>query len=214
MPDKLREQLVVTARAMNASGLNRGTAGNVSARWKTGMLITPSGVAYADMTVEDLVCMDFNGGSDGRYKPSSEWRFHAAIYQHLPEAQAVVHAHPRFGTALACLGKGIPAFHYMVAVAGGKDIRCADYATFGTPELAANLLAALQGRKACLMAHHGLTCYGQDLEQALDLAQEVEQLAAIYCQILAIGEPVILDDDEMGRVVEKFKGYGQRAHRT
>ena len=208
MTDALREQLIETAMAMNASGLNQGTSGNLSIRCEEGMLITPSGMDYAGLSLDDIVWMDFDGNSQGVRKPSSEWRFHAAIYQHHAEANAILHAHPVSCTTLACLGKGIPAFHYMVAVAGGKDIRCADYATFGTPELSECVLKALEGRKACLMAHHGMTCFEKDLPRAMALAIEVETLATVYGRILAIGEEDILTDNEMSKVLEKFSSYG------
>ena len=211
MTDSLRQQLIETAIAMNASGLNQGTSGNLSVRSEKGMLITPSGMDYAGLSLSDIVWMDFDGNCQGTRKPSSEWRFHAAIYQHRPEANAVLHAHPVSCTTLACLGKGIPAFHYMVAVAGGNDIRCADYATFGTRELSEFVLKALEGRKACLMAHHGMTCFEKDLPRALALAIEVETLATVYGRILAIGEEDILTDNEMSKVLEKFKSYGVRA---
>ena len=208
MTDALRQQLIETAMAMNASGLNQGTSGNLSIRCEAGMLITPSGMDYAGLSLDDIVWMDFDGNSRGVRKPSSEWRFHAAIYQHHAEANAILHAHPVSCTTLACLGKGIPAFHYMVAVAGGKDIRCADYATFGTPELSECVLKALEGRKACLMAHHGMTCFEKDLPRAMALAIEVETLATVYGRILAIGEEDILTDNEMSKVLEKFSSYG------
>ena len=208
MTDALRQQLIETAVAMNASGLNQGTSGNLSIRYEEGMLITPSGMDYAALTPDDIVWMDFEGNCRGTRKPSSEWRFHAAIYRHHAEANAVLHAHPVNCTALACLGKGIPAFHYMVAVAGGNDIRCADYATFGTHELSGHVLKALEDRKACLMAHHGMTCFEKDLPAALALAIEVETLAAVYGRILAIGEADVLTDNEMDTVLEKFSSYG------
>ena len=151
--------------------------------------------------------MDLDGNCEGLHRPSSEWQFHTAIYRHHAEADSILHAHPVNCTALACLGKGIPAFHYMVAVAGGKDIRCADYATFGTRELSENVVKALEDRKACLMAHHGMTCFSKDLPGALALAIEVETLAAVYGRILAIGEVEILTDDEMDRVMAKFDSY-------
>jgi len=212
MTHALRQQLIDTALAMNASGLNQGTSGNLSVRCEQGMLITPSGMDYAGLSLDDIVWMDFNGNPQGLRKPSSEWRFHAAIYQHRSEANAVLHAHPVSCTTLACLGKDIPAFHYMVAVAGGKDIRCADYATFGTRELSEHVLKALEGRKACLMAHHGLTCFEEDLPRALALAIEVEHLAEVYSRILAIGEADILSDSEMETVLKKFGGYGVQKH--
>lgn len=208
MTTALREQLLETARAMNASGLNQGTSGNLSVRSESGMLITPSGMDYQTISMDDIVWMDFDGRFKGARKPSSEWRFHAAIYQNRLEAQAILHAHPLHCAALACLGKGIPAFHYMVAVAGGKNIRCAGYATFGTTELSENVIEALENRKACLMAHHGLTCFAEDLSQVLSLAQEVEHLAAVYSRVLSMGEPELLDDAEMAAVLEKFSSYG------
>ena len=208
MTDTLRQKLIETAVAMNACGLNQGTSGNLSVRLDGGFLITPSGMDYAGLDVDDIVEVNFEGDSKGRRKPSSEWRFHADIYRRHADAKAVLHAHPVNCTTLACLGKGIPAFHYMVAVAGGKDIRCADYATFGTPELSAHVLRALEGRKACLMAHHGMTCFEKDLPGVLALAIEVEHLATVYSRILAIGDADILSDGEMTVVLEKFRTYG------
>ncbi|MDX2419060.1 MAG: class II aldolase/adducin family protein [Xanthomonadales bacterium] len=208
MTQMLRKQLIDTAMAMNSSGLNQGASGNLSARYNDGFLITPSGMDYTGLSTGDIVWMDFDGETQGLRKPSSEWRFHAAIYQHHPDAEAVLHAHPVNCSTLACLGKGIPAFHYMVAIAGGKDIRCAAYATFGTPELSEHVINALQDRRACLMAHHGLTCFEKDLPRALALAIEVEHLADVYSRILAIGEANILTDSEMEKVLEKFSTYG------
>jgi L-fuculose-phosphate aldolase len=205
----LRQELIDTALAMNASGLNSGTSGNVSVRSGTfgqaAFLITPSRRDYASLKPVDVVAMDDDGNWPIDQTPSSEWRFHRDIYAHRPEVQAVVHAHPVFSAALACLRRPIPAFHYMVTVAGGVDIPCSDYATFGTQELSNAVLQALQGRKACLMANHGLLATGSDLTSALALAVEVEHLAQTYCQALRLGEPVLLDDAEMLRVLEKFK---------
>jgi L-fuculose-phosphate aldolase len=208
MTEVLRQQLIDTALAMNTRGLNQGSSGNLSARYEDGFLITPSAMDYAGLSTKDIVWMDFEGNTQGVRKPSSEWRFHAAIYQHRAEANAVLHAHPVSCSTLACLNKGIPAFHYMVAIAGGKDIRCADYATFGTPELSAFVIKALHERKACLMAHHGLTCFERDLPRALALAIEVEHLATVYGRILAIGEAEVLTDSEMKKVLDKFSNYG------
>ena len=208
MTQVLRQQLIDTALAMNTSGLNQGASGNLSVRHGDGFLITPSGMDYAGLSINDIVWMDFDGKPQGTRKPSSEWRFHGAIYNHHAEAKAVLHAHPVSCSTLACLGKGIPAFHYMIAIAGGRDIRCADYATFGTPQLSENVIEALQDRKACLMAHHGLTCFEKDLPRALALAVEVEHLATVYCRILTIGEADILTDNEMEKVLEKFSSYG------
>jgi len=208
MTAALRRQLIETARAMNTSALNQGTSGNLSVRSASGMLITPSGMDYDTMAVDDIVWMGYSGACEGRVKPSSEWRFHAAIYQNRDDAQAILHAHPLHCAALACLGRGIPAFHYMVAVAGGRNIRCARYATFGTTELSENVIKALRNRKACLLAQHGLTCFEKDLPRVLALALEIEHLAAIYSQVLAIGEPELLSDTEMATVLEKFSSYG------
>jgi L-fuculose-phosphate aldolase len=211
MTRELRRQLIETAQAMNNSGLNKGTSGNLSVRFNDGFLITPSGMDYASLEEDDIVGMTLDGNPEGKRRPSSEWRFHAAIYQHRAEAKAVLHAHPVNSTALACLERGIPAFHYMVAVAGGKDIRCAKYATFGSQELSDHVVEALLNRKACLMAHHGLTCFGNDLSAALKLALEVEQLAAMFMRIIPVGEPNFLSDKEMETVIRKFAGYGSQA---
>jgi L-fuculose-phosphate aldolase len=210
MSRDLRRSVIETALAMNASGINQGTAGNISVRTDDGMLITPSGMHYSALAPDDLVLVSMDGAFSGQREPSSEWRFHRDIYRERNDAQAIVHAHPDYCVTLACLGKAIPAFHYMVAAAGGHDIRCSDYATFGTQQLSDHVLEALQGRKACLMANHGLVCLERNLPRALALAIEVEHLAKAYFQCLSIGEPVILDDDEMGRVLEKFKSYGPR----
>ncbi len=174
MSAELHKQLIETAVAMNASGINCGTSGNLGVRTDAGFLITPSGMDYKELVPENIVAMNFEGEWQGSTVPSSEWRIHRDIYRHREDAQAILHAHPTFCTTLACLGKPIPAFHYMVAVAGGNDIRCAPYATFGTQELSDYVLLALEDRKACLMANHGLVCVGVDLPGALALAVEVE----------------------------------------
>lgn len=209
MSEELRERLIETANAMNRSGINQGTSGNLSVRFEGGMLITPSGLSYSAMKPEDIVFVGPAGEWTGHRPPSSEWRIHHDLYAERTEAEAILHAHPASCTALSCLHRPIPAFHYMVAVAGGRDIPCASYATFGTPELSRNVLDTLQGRKACLMANHGLVCLAGNLDAALALAVEVEHLARTYLQCLSAGEPNILDDDEMDRVLEKFKSYGQ-----
>jgi len=212
MSEALRNELIAVAREMNRIGLNRGTSGNLSARVGEGMLITPSGLPYEQMQAADIVHAGIDETSqlafDGPHKPSSEWRIHHDIYRNRPDAQAVLHAHPVHCTALACLRRPLPAFHYMVAVAGGRNIRCAPYATFGSQELSAHVLRALRDRRACLMANHGLLCLAANLRAALALAVEVEQLARSYLECLAVGEPVILDDAEMARVLDKFRGYG------
>ncbi len=205
MSDTLRQALIETALAMNASGINQGAAGNLSMRSEEGMLLTPSGMTYAELAPEDIVFMDLGGKSAGSRHPSSEWRFHLDIYRQREDVQAIVHAHPVHCAALACLNRPIPAFHYMVAVAGGRNIRCAQYATFGTQALSDHVIAALADRNACLMANHGLIALGQSLSGALALAVEVENLAKMYTRSLSIGEPVILDNEEMDRVIEKFR---------
>lgn len=209
----LARRLVDTARQMNACGLNQGTSGNLSARFGEGLLITPSGIDYARMRPADIVHIRLDGSAAeaGQLLPSSEWRMHADIYAAREEAGAVVHAHPTYATAIACRREGIPAFHYMVAVAGGADIRCADYATFGTGALSESMLAALAGRKACLLANHGLIGFGPDPERALALAVEVEALARQYHLARQGGDPVLLSEAEMAEVLEKFKTYGKQS---
>jgi L-fuculose-phosphate aldolase len=209
---RLRRDLIATARRMNALAINQGTSGNLSARIAGGLLMTPSGVAYDAMAPADLVEMDFEGAwrcERAGQRPSSEWRFHRDILKARLEFGAVVHCHPINATALACLGRDIPAFHYMVAVAGGDTIRCAPYATFGSAALSEHALAALDGRKACLLANHGMIAAGADLAAALALAVEVETLAAQYCRALQVGRPKLLTKAEMERVLAKFDaGYG------
>jgi len=211
---RLREDVIATALAMNAAGINRGKSGNVSVRLHDaaidGFLITPTGVPYLQTTPEQIVAMTLSGEARGSLLPSSEWRFHRDIYAARADAQAIVHTHAPFATTLACLHRGIPAFHYMVAVAGGKDIRCAPYATFGTQELSDHAVAALAERRACLLANHGMIAIGTSLAQALALAVEVETLAEMYWRALQISEPVALPDAEMDTVLAKFATYGQQ----
>jgi L-fuculose-phosphate aldolase len=206
-----REAIISTGRRMNASRLNQGTSGNLSHRVDEGFLVTPTGMDYDSLRAEDIVLMRFDGSHEGPRLPSSEWRFHRDILASRPEVNAVLHAHALNSTSVACLRRPIPAFHYMVAVAGGTDIRCAPYATFGTEELSRNALTALEGRKACLLANHGLITVGKDLPSALKLAIEVETLAAMYLRALQVGEPVLLDEAEMAVVLEKFRTYGQQS---
>lgn len=208
--EALRGAVLSAAQAMNALSLNRGTSGNVSARCDAGFVVTPSALRYDRMTPADLVTMTLDGAvASGARAPSTEWPFHREIYRARPEVHAIVHAHPPFATTLACVDRGIPAFHYMIAVAGGRDIRCARYATFGTDELARNAVEALDGRRACLLAHHGMIAVGANPEAALALAVEVEALAEMYWRALQIGEPPLLPDDEMERVLAKFAHYGR-----
>ena len=214
----LRQSVVEACRWMNASGLNQGTSGNISVRCGEDMLITPSGVPYDRMKAQDLAAMPLegnDGGNDGAYKgklrPSSEWRFHFDIMKAKPEVGAVVHTHSMYATTLAILGRAIPACHYMIAAAGGPDIRCAPYATFGTQALSDHALAALEGRACCLLANHGMIATGPTLERAMWLAVELETIAKQYYLALAVGQPNVLPDDEIARVIEKFKSYGPRA---
>lgn len=203
----LRRTLIDAALAMNGLGLNQGTSGNLSVRLDHGLLITPSARKYTHCSPVDMVEVDPAGRYTGQYKPSSEYRLHRDIYTHYPHAGCVLHAHPPWCTTLACLEKSIPPFHYMVAVAGGTDIRCAPYATYGTKELSVHAVKALDGRTACLLAHHGLVCHASDLDAALDLAMEVETLARIYAQALQIGEVPLLSKEQMGEVLAGFKEY-------
>lgn len=206
----LRVRLIAACRQMNRLGINQGKSGNASVRIEGGCLVTPTGLAYDDLVPEDIVFVDHDGAAHGGRLPSSEWRFHHDILATRADAHAVMHTHAMFATTLACVGRGIPAFHYMVAVAGGADIRCAPYATFGTQALSDHALAALEGRRACLLANHGMIALGGSIEAALALAVEVETLAAMYWRALQIGGVVLLDDAEMSIVLEKFKTYGQQ----
>jgi L-fuculose-phosphate aldolase len=207
----LRRAMVATCRKMNASGINQGTAGNLSARVPEGFLLTPTSLPYDIMAPEDLVEMDYDGTYLGRRRPSSEWRFHRDIQKARRDVEVVLHCHSVYATTLAVHHKEIPSFHYMTAVAGGTTIRCARYATFGTQGLSDAALEALDGRMACLLGQHGMIALGKTLEAALWLAVEVETLARLYVQALAIGEPPVLSDDEMARVIEQMRkmSYGQ-----
>jgi L-fuculose-phosphate aldolase len=208
---ELRQRLIGTAIAMNDSGINQGTSGNLSLRFEDGMLITPAGMDYAGLDPGDIVHVDARGAPIGSRQPSSEWRFHLDIYRYRPDAATVLHAHPTYCAALACMNRPIPAFHYMVAVAGGKDIRCAPYATFGSQALSDRVLEALIDRKACLLANHGMVCLESDPDKVLALAIEVEHLSRVYLQCLQTGGPTIISDEEMAVVIEKFKHYGMQA---
>jgi L-fuculose-phosphate aldolase len=209
----LREAVVATALAMNAQGINRGKSGNVSVRFSEagfdGFLITPTGMPYADTTPDDIVAVTTDGEARGARLPSSEWRFHRDIYRARADVGAIVHTHAPFATTLACLHCEIPPFHYMVAVAGGRNIRCAPYATFGTQALSDHAVAALEGRNACLLANHGMIAVGASLSAALALAVEVETLAEMYWRARQQGEPALLSNEEMDVVLDKFRTYGQ-----
>lgn len=206
-----REAVIAAARRTVALGLTHGTSGNVSVRDGSGLLITPTALPYDALAPADIVRLDAEGRpGPGQRAPSTEWRIHRDLYAARSDCAAVVHAHPPYATAIACLRKDLPAVHYMVALAGGPSVRCAAYATFGTAELSAAALTALEGRKACLLANHGIVAIGAGLDEALRVAEEVERVAEVYWLALAAGTPAILDDEEMARVLERFASYGRR----
>lgn len=216
---QLRRDVIATCRQLEARGLNQGTSGNVSVRLAAtdpaaGFLLTPTSLAYDVMTPADLVHVALDGRCTGPRRPSSELPFHLEIMRARPDAVAVIHTHSMNATAVACLRRPLPAVHYLVGLFGGPDLRCADYATFGTPELSHHLLRALAGRRGALLANHGLVVLGASLEQALALTGEAETLATLYLRTLAAGEPTLLPDEEMARVVERFRalGYGPVGH--
>jgi len=204
-----RQALVEHGRRMNVVGINQGKSGNLSVRLGDGFLVTPSAIAYEAMQPEDIVKMRWDGTYDGKRRPSTEWRLHRDIYVQRKDASAIVHAHAMFASTLACLDREIPAFHYMVAIAGGDNIPCAPYATFGSQELSDATVAALEGRRACLMSHHGMVAFGDGLPAALALAVEVETLSAMYWRALQIAPPTVLPAEEMVRVLAKFATYGR-----
>lgn len=209
----LRRGIVDACRSMNAMGINQGTSGNISARYGDVMLITPSGVPYEEMMPEDIARMPIEGEYGhwkGPMQPSSEWRFHLDIMRARPEVGSVVHTHSTYATTLAICGREIPALHYMIAAAGGPNIRVAPYATYGTKELSDNALKALEGRTCCLLANHGMIATGPTLKRAMWLAVELETLARQYYHSLLIGGPQLLSDTEIAGVIEKFKSYGPR----
>jgi len=207
--DRAKRQSIIDAcRDMNRLGINQGTSGNISLRHKDGMLITPTAVPYDSMKAEQIVFMKLDGAIDSKQRPSSEWRFHRDILQSRPEVNAVVHAHPPFATIIAIMGLEIPPIHYMVACAGGENIRCAPYATFGTEELSHHAVTALEGRSACLLAHHGMIAIGPSLQKAMWLAVEVETLARQYHGCLQIGTPPLLSKAEVERVRARMTEYG------
>ena len=207
----LRQAIIDQCRWMNASGLNQGTSGNISVRWKNGLLITPSATPYEAMVPEMIAFMPLDGepGSwQGPLKPSTEWRFHRDIMQARAEVGAIVHTHSTFATVLAIHRREIPACHYMVAAFGGNTVRCADYATYGTQELSGHVLKALEGRTACLLANHGMIATGPDLAKAMWGAGELETLARQYVHALALGTPKILSEAQMAEVAAGFASYG------
>jgi len=206
--EAIRRELVAAARRTVALGLNHGTTGNLSVRWRELFLITPTGMPCDAAGEADLVAVGMDGTASGTRAPSSEWRLHRDIYAARPAVRAIVHAHPVFATTLACRRLDLPAVHYMIAVSGGAVVRCAPYATFGTEALSRAAVGALGATRACLLANHGLVAVGEDLAQAVRVAAEVENVAELYWRARQIGEPVILNDAEMAEVIERFRGYG------
>jgi L-fuculose-phosphate aldolase len=208
---KKRQSVIDACLSMNALGINQGTSGNISLREGKGMLITPTSMPYDAMTPEDIIEMRLDGKVVGNGRPSTEWRFHLAILRSRPEINAIVHAHPTYCTTLAIMERGIPAIHYMIAAAGGDEIRCATYATFGTEELSVSAVEALKDRKACLLAHHGMIALGSDLPRAMWLAVEVETLARQYVNCLQLGKPTVLSSEEIKNVAARMEDYGLSA---
>jgi len=214
---ELKKEVIKYAQKLNSTNLSPLRSGNVSVRVTKenveGFLLTPSGKRYEDLVPEDIVFLSLKEEYDNlklfnsSLNPSSEWRFHQDIYRKKVEAKAIVHAHSPHATAVSVHGKSIPAFHYMVALAGGDDIKCSEYATFGTAELSKNINKALEKRKACLMSNHGQVAFGNNLKQAFELAEEVENICHQYIIALKIGEPKILSSVEMNKILDKIKHY-------
>ena len=206
---ELRTELVRVTKNLDALGLSHGTSGNLSVRYAEGFLITPSGFGAEGLTEDDIVFVSLSGESEGRWQPSSEWLFHRDIYAQRPEFGAIVHTHSNAATALACLRKDLPPFHYMLALLGGDSLRCATYATFGTQALSDNALVAMADRKACLLANHGMIAAGKNLAEAYRNTVEVENLSELYLRALAVGEPVLLTAAEFADAQQQFIGYGK-----
>jgi len=209
--DSLRAQALAAVQRLDALGLNRGSTGNLSVRWRDGCLITPTGMGADDMKAQDFVWVGEDGSTmEGDWQPSSEWQLHTAIYKARADVHAVVHTHSVHATALACLERPLPAFHYMVAVAGGDDVPCAPYHLFGTQELSEAVVARLHARHACLMAHHGLVTAGRSIAHAVKLAVEIELLCETWLKMLAVQpEPQLLSAAQMAAVLERFRHYGR-----
>ena len=204
----LRVEIIKYAKLLNSKNLSALRSGNISVRYKDGFLITPSGKKYSTLKNKDIVFVSNKGKFDKKDGiPSSEWRFHQDIYISKKDAKAIVHAHSNWATAISTHGKSIPAFHYMVAMAGGNDIKCAKYATYGTRELSKNILKTLKNRSACLIGNHGQIAFGKNLSKAFELAEEVENLSSQYIKALKIGKPKILSTKEMNKVLSKAKNY-------
>ena len=207
-----RENLLNITNKLLTAGLNHGATGNCSCRDSGGFLITPTGVDSAKLTTDMMVRMNLSDDfpqPENKYQPSSEWQFHQAILKKYPEINAVVHTHSVFASSLSVLGQDIPPFHYMIAVAGGDSVRCAPYAMFGTKELSDNILEAIQDRKACLLSNHGLVTLGKDLDEAFNIAEEVEHLSRLFVEAKKIGEPLLLSDRQMAEVLDRFNSYSR-----
>jgi L-fuculose-phosphate aldolase len=207
---ELRESLIELTLELDRLSLNRGTSGNCSIRSQHGFIVTPSGICNPELTTESIVEMDLEGKVLGSGNPSSEWRFHKDILKAYPQVSVVIHAHSDYAAALSCFREDVPAFHYMVAVAGGDSIKCSPYALFGSQDLSDNVLEALRGRKACLMSNHGMIVIGETPSKALALSIEVETLCKHYLLAAQKGTPILLSKTEMREVLEKFKNYGVR----
>ena len=208
---QIRADAVAAVRRMDALGMNRGSTGNLSVRAGAGMLITPTGMGADDLRPQDLVWCGWDGSVQGDWKPSSEWHFHQAIYRARPDLNAVLHTHSTHAAALACLRRELPAFHYMVALAGGDSVPCVPYHLFGTEALSQAVAVAVQDRDACLLANHGLIAAGDTLPRAMKVLQEIESLCEVYLKALAVGEPAVLSREQMGEVIAKFAQYGKTA---
>ena len=211
---ELRKDLIQTCLAMNASGINSGTSGNISVR--TGadsFLITPSGLSYATMTPDQVVAMKLDGSFEGDWQPSSEWRMHADLYRARDEAGAVLHCHAPHATAISCLRKDVPPFHYMIAITGASTIKCSDYVLFGTQELSDTMIEAFGEANTCLLANHGMTCFSKDLTSVLKLGIEIENLCQQYQLACTMGEPVLLSEAEMAEAHAAFASYGKQPER-
>ena len=215
--DDVRLDVIKFAKKLNSSNLSPLRSGNISIRAnqdnKEGFLITPSGIKYDQLKVDNIVFLELEEKINEEkirregINPSSEWRFHQDIYIERVDAKAIVHAHSTYATAVSAHGKNIPAFHYMIALAGGNDIKCAQYATFGTKELSENILHALEKRKACLMSNHGQVAFGKNLDEAFELAEEIENICHQYINTIKLGNPKILSFEEMNKILEKTKNY-------
>ena len=202
-----KKEVIKFAKLLNHRKLSALRSGNISLRHKNGFLITPSGKKYSSLKVKDIVFVNLKGEFNKKQKPSSEWRFHQDIYISKTKAKAIVHSHSTNATALSTHNKKIPSFHYMVALAGGSDIKCAKYATYGSRELSKNILKALKNRFACLIANHGQIAVGSRLSEAFELAEEVDNLAKQYIKALLLGRPKLLSLNEMKKVLNKSKTY-------